>query len=59
MATKQQEKDFALEFDNCVTLTTGALDVAITWIRDSLDPDDVFHKWQLENWAESNGYVKE
>lgn len=35
-----------------------SLDNAIDWIRDNLDPEDVFSTTQLEKWAESEGYVK-
>ena len=31
----------------------------ITWIRDNLKPDQVFFDWQLEEWADENGYVPE
>lgn len=58
MATREQENSFAIEFDECVILTKGALDVAIEWFRGHLAPDDVFHKDQLDHWAKSNGYIK-
>ncbi len=29
----------------------------ITWIRDNLKPDQVFFDWQLEEWADANGYA--
>jgi len=58
MASKEQEKSFALEFGDCVTLTPEALDVAIEFFRSHLEPNDVFHKHQLDAWANANGYVQ-
>lgn len=40
-------------------LPDGLLQVAIDYIERNLEPDDVFGKKDLENWAESNGYIKE
>jgi hypothetical protein len=41
------------------SLSNSALDLAIGWIQDNLDPDDVFDQKDLESWAEANGYIKE
>lgn len=34
------------------------LDEAISWIESNLEPEEVFSKSQLEEWAENNDYVK-
>jgi len=42
-----------------VVMSTSCLDIAIEFIRDECNPDDVFTDEQLSSWAESNGYKKE
>jgi hypothetical protein len=42
-----------------IKISTSALDHAIDWIAGNLNPDEVFSKSDLEEWAESNGYIKE
>ncbi len=32
---------------------------AVNWIIEIYDPEDIFDKKRLEEWAESNGYEKE
>jgi hypothetical protein len=61
MPSGTQDRNFASEMKGevTVTITESALDIAISWIGSNLDPDDVFSTKDLENWAESNGYVKE
>jgi hypothetical protein len=62
MPTTKQDSDFAdLMKDNVdeVKMSKTALDEAVSWIGDNLDPDDVFNEKSLSAWAESNGYVKE
>lgn len=34
------------------------LEQSIEWIGDNMNPEDVFSKKDLENWAEANGYEK-
>lgn len=34
------------------------LDVAVVWIGDNLEPEDVFSGGQLENWAFAEGFRK-
>lgn len=45
-----------------LVVSPNALDIAIEFINDNLDPGDVFDEKQLatwaEAWAESNGYTK-
>jgi hypothetical protein len=61
MPSGTQDRNFASEMKGevTVTITESALDIAIGWIGSNLEPDDVFSTKDLENWAESNGYVKE
>ena len=33
--------------------------VIIEWIREYMDPDDVFGETELGIWAEGNGYVRD
>ena len=35
------------------------LDRAVEYVRDNLNPDEVYDKEDLEEWAANNGYVKE
>ena len=62
MPTTRQDTDFAeVMRDNVdeVKMSNTALDSAIDWIADNLDPDNVFSEKKLEGWAEKNGYIKE
>lgn len=34
------------------------LDVAVVWIGDNLQPEDVFHVDQLEEWALADGWSR-
>jgi len=34
------------------------LDCAVNWIGDNLLPDEVFEESLLEDWAETNGWVR-
>jgi hypothetical protein len=34
-------------------------DLVIDYLKDNVDPDDVFTDEQLAAWAEANGYTKE
>lgn len=34
------------------------LDEVVEWVRNSLDPDEVFDIRQLEDWAFENGFKK-
>lgn len=35
------------------------LDIAIEWIQNNLEPEDVFTEKQLSQWAKDAGYVEE
>jgi hypothetical protein len=63
MPTNSQDKEFAMEMKDSVDevevkMSHSALDNAINWIGDNLDPDQVFSEEKLRDWAESNGYEK-
>ena len=60
MPNHKQERDFAnlLVDDFELSVTNRALQTAIDFIADNLDPDDIFSDSQLEAWAEANGYKK-
>lgn len=62
MSTQRQDRAFTeLMADEVqpVEIKESALEAAISYIGNEFDPDDVFSTKQLENWAESNGYIKE
>ena len=61
MPTNKQDKEFSELMEqnvDTITVSSTALDNAIDWISDNLDPDSVFSEKKLEAWAESNGYEK-
>ena len=53
MANAAENKKFADSL-----LPQYLLDEAISWIEANLEPEDVFSKSKLEDWAENNDYVK-
>ncbi|MDA1029692.1 MAG: hypothetical protein O3B41_11670 [Bacteroidetes bacterium] len=55
MATSYRQD---IDFVQAMT-SVGMLEDAIAWIKDNLNPEDVFEKKQLDGWAEENGYVEE
>jgi hypothetical protein len=60
MPTGSQDKNFAEAMRDSVDeikMSSSTLDNAIDWIKNNLDPDDVFTEKQLEKWALSNGYA--
>jgi hypothetical protein len=61
MPTTSQDKAFAEEMKDQIDeikMSSTALDAAISWIGDNLNPDDVFSEKQLQSWAENNGYAE-
>lgn len=58
MPSVRQDNDFAEELSSHVNVKATALDSAIAWIRDNLDPDDIFTYTHLQKWADQNGYIK-
>jgi len=47
------------KFSESVFNASSALDNAIDWIADNLNPEDVFPQSDLETWADENDYIKE
>lgn len=41
-----------------VSQIPNLFDVAFGWIKDKLEPEDIFPIRDLEMWAEANGYEK-
>ena len=37
----------------------SSLERCIEWIRNNMNPDDVFSESDLDVWADNNGYVNE
>lgn len=56
MITNRQNEQFLQEVFGG---TDRLLVDVISWIANTLNPQDVFELEDLEHWAESNGYVKE
>jgi len=54
MATIAENKNFTEKM-----FSKYPLDTAIEHINDNLNPEEVFSKAGLEEWANENGYVKE
>jgi hypothetical protein len=40
-------------------ISKQSLRAAIEWMADNLIPEEIFDDKKLQEWAESNGYVKE
>lgn len=38
-------------------IPSDILEVAVQWIGENYDPEDVFSNSQLETWAEENGWI--
>lgn len=58
MPTTRQQKDFADTIIEAVDIPPKGLGIAIDWIRENLDPEEVFDEKKLSAWAESNEYEK-
>lgn len=54
MTTVKQNANFIARI-----LPTTLLELAIDWIVDNMEPEDVFDTARLSEWAEGSGYVKE
>ena len=50
--TVKQDRDF---IDNLIS--SDMLELAIEWIRDNLEPEDVFTDEQLGQWAVDSDYL--
>jgi hypothetical protein len=57
MITRNDER----MFKDMVTsdIPDSILHSAINWIKDNLNPDDVFEDDKLEEWAKENGFVED
>ena len=51
MTTAAQDRRFLDEI-----VGTGLLENAIEWIKDNLEPDEVFDEKDLDRWAQENNY---
>lgn len=51
MSSYTQDKDFISSI-----IGTDLLENAIEWIRNNMNPEDVFTETDLKNWAENNDY---
>jgi len=54
MATRKENEKALADI-----LPTYLLDAFIDWIASNMEPEDVFPKTALSEWAVQNGYVKE
>lgn len=45
-------------FEKLLSMSPRPDDV-IEWVKNNLNPEDVFSTTQLDKWAESEGYVKQ
>lgn len=52
-STKDNEK-----FRDSLFIGKSLLDDALDWIRENMQPDEVFGDNELSEWAEENGFVK-
>ena len=62
MPTSKEDQSFADVMKDSVDevkISNTALDNAIDWIGNNLNPDEVFSESDLGEWAEKNGYTKE
>ena len=55
MATVQQNDKFFPDILGCVRYP---LDAVIDWLKENMEPQDVFTEKQLSEWAENNGYER-
>jgi hypothetical protein len=56
MVTYKQESSFRDEIAS--EIPRSILETAIEWIKKNMEPDDVFDKRELEDWARSNGFTE-
>lgn len=55
-ASRQEDREFTTEI--CEDIELDAM-IAVLWVRNNLEPEDVFTVEELEYWAEQNGYIEE
>lgn len=51
-----QDNDFTKKIAESLNLDAI---IAVEFVRNNFNPDDVFDESTLEAWAEANGYIKE
>lgn len=56
MITYNNEQAFDEEMKRQISVP---LDAAVRWIARNLQPEDVFKASDLQDWAESNGFIPE
>lgn len=54
MATVKQDADFLKE-----VIPSTLLELALDWITNNMEPEDVFDDDRLSDWALANNFVKE
>lgn len=54
MSTVKQDADFIKE-----VIPTSLLELALDWIANNMEPEDVFDDEALSEWAMASGFVKE
>jgi hypothetical protein len=61
MPTPQNQREFEeLLTDNVsIDVPKNMLQKTIEWVRKNMEPDEVFEEKRLNEWATSNGYVRE
>jgi hypothetical protein len=57
MITKGMIRDYDGKFEQ--TVSPPDLDDVLEWIKENLEPEDVFEQKKLEEWAMGNGWVGE
>ena len=57
--TYQQEQNFRNTVANAMNINTSLLEDMLEWIKNNLQPDDVFSVKELEDWALDCGFIKE
>ena len=55
MVTEKQGDEF---MRHCAD-STDFLERALEWIRDNMDPEELYGDHEMEMWAKANGYKKE
>jgi hypothetical protein len=54
---RYQRDEFAEHLKKRTTIEYPDLEDFVDWIRDNLEPEEVFNEHNLESWAESNGRI--
>jgi len=55
----RQQQEFADYMNRHTTVSAPMVDDVIDYIRNNLDPHEVFQTGQLEQWASENGFIRE